>query len=89
MLPSEEGRVRGRAPRTTSLTHMHTRISAWRVQCGLTSDRSFLSGLGRSDEVLTSLARNRNGEAGSGEWSGLASAEILLFDTAVSPPPGW
>jgi hypothetical protein len=89
MLRSEEGRVQSRAPRTTSLTHMHTRISTWRDQCGLTSDRSFLSRLSRSDEVLTCLARNRNGEASSGEWSRLPSAEILLFDTAVSPPPGW
>jgi hypothetical protein len=47
MLPSEEGKAQSRAPRTTSLTHMYTRISAWRDRCGLTSDRSFLSDLSR------------------------------------------
>lgn len=89
MLPSEEGRAQSRAPRAMSLTHMHARISAWRDHCGLISDRSFLSGLSRSGAVQTSLVHNRDSEAGSGECIGRPSAEIMLFDTAVSPPQGW
>jgi hypothetical protein len=89
VLPSEEGRAQSRIPRTTSLTQMRTRISTWRERCGLSCEPLHARNPGRAGDVLSNPIRNQNGDAKRGGWFGRPSAEILLFDTAVSPPPGW
>jgi hypothetical protein len=89
VLPSEEGRVQSRVPRTTSLTQMRTRISRWRDRCGLSCEPRHARNPGRPDDVLIDRIRNQNGDSKRAGWFGLPSAEILSFDTAVSPPPGW
>lgn len=86
---SEEGRGPMRARRTTRLRQIRARIGLWRDHCGLSSgpmhsedETKPLSGLPRS-------VCGQNGLAGREGRFDLPSAEILLFDTAVSPPPGW
>jgi hypothetical protein len=87
MLRLEEGRAQIRAPRATGLTQMHTRISAWRGHCGLSSEPLHASDLGRSGDTPTSLVRNQNGDRRRGGLPSLPSAEILPFDASLALPP--
>jgi len=71
MLRLEEGRAQIRTPRTTGLTQMHRRISAWRDHCGLLSDPLRAANPGGPSDVLTGPVRSvtetatRSGEGGS------------------------
>jgi hypothetical protein len=87
MLRVEEGAAQIRTPRTTGPAHMHTRISAWRDHCGLSSDTPPAIDPGRTGDTPTSLVRDKNDGRKRGGWFGLPSAEILPFDASVFLPP--
>jgi hypothetical protein len=86
MRRSAAGSAQTKGPRATSLTLMHHRISAWRDQCGLTSKQSSRGHRSKLVGSRTRLACTRNGQGGNEKCSDQPSAEILLFDAAISPP---
>jgi hypothetical protein len=80
-LGSDEGREPLRALRTTDLAEMRARISTWRERHGLSSAPLMANGWDRPGTVLHGLVGHRPRELGRGGRSGLASAEIVPFDT--------
>jgi hypothetical protein len=87
-LGSEGERAHLRAQRTTSLTEMRARISAWRDCHGLPTDPSYSENPGRSGLGSAGIIGNRNEKPGRAGRCDRASATILPFDRVVAKPPG-
>ena len=87
MIPEDEGWAQSVAPRTLSLTEMHARIDVWRDRNGLSPAPLNAGEQGRLRHANRRARVRNNAPSGKG-GTGSSSAKILLFDAAISIPPG-
>jgi len=87
MIRGDEGWAQSVAPRTLSLTEMHARIDVWRDRNGLSPAPLNAGEQGRLRHANRRARVRNNAPSGKG-GTGSSSAKILLFDAAISIPPG-